>query len=330
MASRARIFTLSTFLLTTLLPTLSWSATVPASLTSIPSRSEVIAAVKISSEVFRKPQTSIPALSNVWQSPASIDPLVNGLDRTGCSVNTKSSVVAEDFKTRCAYGDVNATTTILLIGDSNAAMWIPALDTFGFINHVKVIALTHGGCSPWSRPWMPQGAVFTADFTDGMCSSWRNSAFAKGLSINPQLVIPVGIDLMNPYMAPPTPLESSIAKMVDKIGASRVLFIEPTPKFPSPTFLAGCITSRSNTLNVCEVQSAWLAINPVTSALNKVSAAKKIAILPTKAYFCGTKYCPIFIGLRGTQFLVYSDGFHVSQMYSQQLGKSLEISKYLR
>ena len=311
--------------------TTAWTATTTPSASAIPLPADVIKAVQASSQEFRTPATSTPPLSDSFQSFVSVNPATSPtMSRAGCSINDNTTAVASDFLTRCAWGDVTSTKTIFLFGDSNAAMWIPALDTWGYLNHVKVIALTHGGCSPWSRPWMPHTAVFTANFTEKMCEAWRTNALAKGLSANPNLVIPVGIDLLSPYVAPRSDLLASINTLITTIGASRVAFIEPAPKFASLTIMASCVSTRPTSLNVCEVQTRYLAANSVTIVLQQIASQRKVPLISTKSFFCGPTYCPIFVKMNGTNWLVYGDGFHVSFLYSQQLGKSLAIGQYLK
>ena len=112
--------------------------------------------------------------------------------------------------------------------------------------------------------------------------------------------------------------------------ASRVAFIEPAPKFASPTIMASCVSTRPTSLNVCELQTHYLAANSVTIVLQQIASQRKVPLISTKSFFCGPTYCPIFVKMNGTNWLVYGDGFHVSFLYSQQLGKSLAIGQYLK
>lgn len=298
-------------------------------LSSIPSRSEVVQATQKSSTEFRKPQVSTPPLSDPLRPFVSVNPNFAVMDRRGCYGDTVSTEVPSDFMVRCTYGDLTSTKLLLLIGDSNANMWLPAIDTFGYINHVKVLALTRPGCSPWSREWIPQSIMFFGT-NERVCTAWRDVAVTKGLSANPSLVIPVGIDMPVPSSTPTSALTASIQAMVTRIGISRTLFIEPPPRFSSGAAMAGCVSMRPTALTLCEVQSRALSSNPITLTFNQLSTRLKIPIVTTKPYFCGTIFCPIFITMRSTSWLVYADGNHITPTYSQLLGKSLDIGKYIK
>jgi hypothetical protein len=301
---------------------------------TFPSSSEVVAAIQKSSLVFRAPVTSVPPLSPVVSDFQSINPatgLVDPSSRLGCSINDNSTSIAQNFATKCVYGDLTSKKSILLIGDSNAWMWIPALDTFGFLNHVKVVALTHNGCSPWARPWMPQKAVFFAEnFNEAMCTTWRNNALTSGLSLNPNLVIPVGIDLPSPYTAPTQGFITSLTSLVARVGKSRTLFLDPPPHFANFSTMAGCVSTRSTALNLCEVQTRYLLANQVSIVQRLISTQQKIPIVETSSLFCGKAYCPIFVSLQNQSWLIYGDGYHINLRYSQLLGASLNLQNYLK
>lgn len=50
------------------------------------------------------------------------------------------------FEDRCVFGDPNAATTVLVLGDSHAAHWMPAFDAIGSSNDLRVVALQIGNC----------------------------------------------------------------------------------------------------------------------------------------------------------------------------------------
>ena len=56
------------------------------------------------------------------------------------------SLEVPDFDERCVFGQANAETTVLVIGDSHAAHWMPAFDVIGRNNDLRVVALQIGNC----------------------------------------------------------------------------------------------------------------------------------------------------------------------------------------
>ena len=46
----------------------------------------------------------------------------------------------------CQFGEVTSATTVLVVGDSHASHWVPALSTAGTRLHVRVVVARMGGC----------------------------------------------------------------------------------------------------------------------------------------------------------------------------------------
>lgn len=162
-----------------------------------------------------------------------------------------------------------------------------------------------------------------------MCATWRSQALTRGLALKPDLVVPVGIDLPAPYSSPTQGLKTSIQALVSRIGSARTVFIDPPPHFASFAAMAGCVSTRPTTLNVCEVRTKWLETNQIFVVQRLLSQQLRIPVIPTRSLFCGVEYCPIFVKLQGKSWLVYGDGYHVALSYSQLLGKSLPMMNLL-
>jgi peptidoglycan/LPS O-acetylase OafA/YrhL len=54
----------------------------------------------------------------------------------------------------CPLGDRDAKRTVVVYGDSHAAMWLPALDQLGAVNGFRVVPLVKVGCGPFDvKQW---------------------------------------------------------------------------------------------------------------------------------------------------------------------------------
>lgn len=96
-----------------------------------------------------------------------------------------------DFEERCVFGTPSGTKTIMVIGDSHAAHWIPAFDEIGGTNDARVVALQVGNCpllsakppSPTtiSTPLRPQEPV--------ACTELRRDLPTAIAQVGPDLVV---------------------------------------------------------------------------------------------------------------------------------------------
>ena len=88
----------------------------------------------------------------------------------------------------CTYGDTSADRTMVLYGDSHAAMWFPALEQIATQQHWKLVDLTKNACSVadatlWST---------TLKRSYSECDQWRTKALARIKAESPALVVTTG------------------------------------------------------------------------------------------------------------------------------------------
>ncbi len=90
------------------------------------------------------------------------------------------SLEAVDFEERCVFGQPDAATTVLVIGDSHAAHWMPTFDVIGRTNELRVVALQLGSCPVLSPSLLG---------THPSCGDMRTELDAALGIIEPTLVI---------------------------------------------------------------------------------------------------------------------------------------------
>ena len=96
-----------------------------------------------------------------WANHRLDDPYLTQLanaraDRTELS-NSACSPGAQGAKDYCVLGDPNGARTVMLLGDSHAAHWQPAIDALGQQQGIKVLVRTYGGCPAIDAPVVLQG-----------------------------------------------------------------------------------------------------------------------------------------------------------------------------
>jgi SGNH domain (fused to AT3 domains) len=74
----------------------------------------------------------------------------------------------------CVFGDVHATKSIVMIGDSHMAQWFPAFDAAARSEHLKLLYLTKSSCpAQLVSVRVYQGTAYYRE-----CDLWRDRAFA--------------------------------------------------------------------------------------------------------------------------------------------------------
>lgn len=85
---------------------------------------------------------------------------------------------------KCIFGDVKAAKSIALLGDSHAAQWFPAIDSWAKRSGYQLYTFTKSSCPAFAIPMKDNGA-FKAD----NCKKFRAAALEKIALIKPKLVI---------------------------------------------------------------------------------------------------------------------------------------------
>lgn len=245
----------------------------------------------------------------------------------GCSLTDATTSIPASPEINCTYGDLTASRSILLTGDSNATMWTAAFDTWGYLNHWKVIVLSHAACAPWSRPWLPNNTVLWGGVTVGNCELFRQNVLTFVKRYRPNFVVPIGvvIDTESIKSATPTQLQTSLNSEVTdlKRNGATPLLLDPVPSFSLASKMLACVSMSSTNLASCEVTTKSVGSSKINVAYAAAAATTRTPLLQTRPLFCGALVCPIFVKLGMTNYLVYEDGSHISHQYSQILGGAL-------
>jgi peptidoglycan/LPS O-acetylase OafA/YrhL len=219
----------------------------------------------------------------------------------------------------CDFADVNSPTTVVLFGDSHAAMWWPAVDGAANALGWHLLNLTKATCPPLEIDvFSPE---LGRDFTE--CTLWREAVLQRIAEVHPALVIlgvarhystAYGFTVYGPEWL------SGLSQMVTTIRqmGSQVMVMGPIPKPPSD--VPGCLSDHLTTATACTVPFN-AGVNAAGQAAEQatVTAAGGIYV-PTEPWFCTATTCAVIVD----NLLVYRDDNHITATYSRFLTPVLE------
>jgi peptidoglycan/LPS O-acetylase OafA/YrhL len=259
---------------------------------------QVQAAVAASVDVKAVPSNLNPPLTDV---AAELKAIFLG----GCMRNS-----FEVGQPECATGDAGSTTTVALIGDSNAAMWHPAFQQIATQRHWRLETLAKAACPLLDLPAV--NLAVDRDYTE--CDQWRGQIIARLQAEHPRLVV---LSMTRRYGAGNlrTGLNSydpawigSLNRLVKQLRGTgaQVLVLGPIPDPQS--LVPNCLTTHLDDAEACSP--------PRSKAVNQPGIATEAAA--TKAgggqyvnlteLFCTADRCPVIVG----NTLVYMDEAHVT------------------
>ncbi|WP_370462693.1 acyltransferase family protein [Mycobacterium sp. Marseille-P9652] len=214
----------------------------------------------------------------------------------------------------CATGDATSTSTIALVGDSNAEMWRPALQHVAEQRRWRLETMTKVACPLLNLPI--RNPVFGREYSE--CEQWGGQITARLRNEHPRLVV---LSAMRRYGAlyGITPygaawMDSLRREVLELRGiGAQVLVLGP---IPDPHVQAPfCLSSHLDDATACS--------SPRSTAVDEAGIAAESAAIKAAGgqyadlsdLFCTAERCPVIVG----NALVYQDENHVTAEYARLL-----------
>jgi hypothetical protein len=238
----------------------------------------------------------------------------------GCHLDQPSTTIPT-----CAYGDPSSSTTVVLLGDSHAAQWFPALVSLAKQRGWRLVSLTKSACTPDSVTlW---NTTFHRAYTE--CDTWREAAFARIRDEHPALVIvssgrasrlagPDGEAPPDGNAALRAGLDATLARL--KPLAKAVALIADTPLFPIDP--PECLSEHLGDVLACAEPRAKVTNAAWTRTEQQVADGEGVSFVDPTSWACPSEPCPVVVG----RYLVFSDRQHLSTPYVLALRARLEAA----
>ncbi|MFL5758945.1 MAG: acyltransferase family protein [Thermomicrobiales bacterium] len=234
------------------------------------------------------------------------------------------NVTRKDTKSNvCIHGDANANRTVVIYGDSHAAMWIPAFDIIGQQQHWQIAQLTKPGCPVPNYPvW---SLSLKREYTE--CAEFRQFALAKIAELHPDLVImtsayklvPVAVDGHPTNDGSEEVWDQGLAEMIDRIMPNtRGIIVLGDMAYPSKPGI-DCLSSQPDNVPACNTPRAdgvQTEHNENEKQIAHERGAQYVDIIP---WFCTDQVCPAVIAGLTT----HRESYHVSENYAVWLSQVL-------
>jgi peptidoglycan/LPS O-acetylase OafA/YrhL len=227
------------------------------------------------------------------------------IDVDGCVV-----VAAGPTPAACIIGDRSSSTTVLVVGDSKAAQWVPALEDLAMDRHWRLIRLIKSRC-PFVKVtvWDP-----ILDQPDYACDAWNDFALRTIQQEHPAIVFiatrrPSELRLVHGLDMPTWERGLTDALVAAASNHQRVVYFADTPHVHDDPII--CL-ERTHLLQRCPtdpVPAAYQALE------QRAAAAAGVQLLPTTEWLCRASRCPLVLG----RYLLYFDQYHLTITASRVL-----------
>jgi peptidoglycan/LPS O-acetylase OafA/YrhL len=210
---------------------------------------------------------------------------------------------------RCVYGDAGSDTGVVVMGDSHAAQWLPALETIAARNGFALIPMTKSSC--------PAAELSVLKF-DGTpypeCDGFRERALDRIRALEPAVVIfsnSAAYNEASDRAVWRAAYERTVRAVSDVVGEVVILGETPRPEEDVPA----CLSSHPDDVRAC-VQQRGDAVNRRNITVERRAAQRANAtFVETTDWACTARTCPAIVG----RLLVWRDDNHLATGYVRWL-----------
>ncbi|WP_158645610.1 acyltransferase family protein [Stackebrandtia albiflava] len=252
--------------------------------------------------------TTVPANLKPSLEDAKDDQPVTYPD--GCHLGFDETTAESD----CLYGDPNGENTMVLMGDSHAAQWFPALEAIAREAGWRLFNATKSACPV--ADVATYNSTFDRPYTE--CIDWRNATFEWITQTRPQLAVISTSDgnsadgqgnLDQLWL-------DGISSTVDRLqeGDTRVAYLADTPSFAHD--VPECIADNLSNVTPCvqATTEGYREPNRRQMVIDMLSQTE-VKVIDPGAWICGPETCPVIVG----NLMVFKDKHHLSTPYVRML-----------
>jgi peptidoglycan/LPS O-acetylase OafA/YrhL len=231
----------------------------------------------------------------------------------GCHVSVYEVRVPD-----CEFGTEGASQTVVLLGDSHAAQWFPALEQISRVRGWRLVAMTKSSCPAVDGP-----EVRVLNRLNVECSIWRRHALERIGEMRPALV--VISSLATGYGFTDGEWLQGTRRILAELSSvsGRVVLVRdtPSPGFDVPVCLArqawrsGLLPSRP-----CTFQPATGVWADAFAAQQQAAAGfENVRTVDLLGFICPAGRCP----LEGHGYVYYRDWHHLTKRFSESRAEPL-------
>jgi parallel beta-helix repeat protein len=259
------------------------------------SGAELTAALQAATQLRTMPTDVTPSLAAL--------PTDFGMIDYGCQVGRAATAPLLPCN---EFGDPNGKVQAVLVGDSHAGMWLPAVNEIALKNGWQLTFVAKTGCPLGDYPDFALAGYTNGPYTQ--CNAWRSAVLARISTIKPAVVI-VASEERSIAAKEPSGLTESLEAI--KKSAKTIVFLADTP---NPVIdVPECLAQHETNIRACNLPLANSSVGS-SGRLAEIAGAKAAgaAIVDPTPWFCIGTVCPVII----QHTIVYFDTSHITAAYA--------------
>lgn len=237
----------------------------------------------------------------------------DGLLERGCGMELRGVTPPE-----CVLGDPKGTVTVVLVGDSHASQWAPAIELLAAANHWRFIPFTKYSCVFVDmRIWSD---TLGREYTE--CEAWREKVVARLVEMHPDLVVIASHRWFRTIVGgddDPVRQGAALARLIERIGAPTAVIADtPLSLYDVPA----CLSAHPHDVGACATPAS-VAFGPRPNAREKEAARLTGAkVVDLSSVLCPKGVCAAVLG----RYLTMRDDHHLTRTFAQALAPYLAVA----
>lgn len=228
------------------------------------------------------------------------------------------SEAKDTWTPECTVENTSGSKTLVVVGDSHASQWVPALEEVYKDTDWKIVTLLHNAC-PFSlaqRGFEKYGEL--------RCTGPNKDSLKKILDMKPDRVIISNraVEDYDKQEGEQYPGENGFEKAFKplKDAGLWVSVISPTPERGTKEAVPDCVALNMSNPNACAVEAKSATIDQdTTNAMRQAAADSGVEWIDMTSSFCHEDECPVVVG----SVLVYRDDNHITATYMRTIAGNL-------
>jgi len=229
----------------------------------------------------------------------------------------------ENATAPCVFGNTRSRTIVVLMGDSHAEHWLPAVDRIGRDRRWKVVAMVKPAC-PVADVEELVNSRLKRHYVE--CTQWRRAMLRRIVAMRPQLVILSSYDRYvaadgerSQYGVTPAAWRDGLRRTyqtLSRAGINTVVIRDvPYAGFDVPACLSRRASGAPFNDKPCEYDRAGSLVRDAVEAQNAAARGMpRLALVDMNDRICPAARCSVV--QRGR--IVYRDGDHLTATFSER------------
>ena len=248
--------------------------------------------------------------------PANLDPALTEIDSDAPAIFSDgcNAGFEDTDPPACSFGTRRARTKVVLMGDSHAGQWFPALDALARRDGFALVPMTKSSC-PAPDITVPRSDLDPAGSPYPECDAWRQRALARIRKLRPAVVIFSSSYGYGRFAAPPqwqAGYERTLRAVEGRAG--RVIVLGDVP-YIGPASVPECVSEHVDDVRACGKSRADAVNEELLAVEHEVAIEAGAGSVDPSDWVCTAATCPVIVG----RTLVWRDNNHLTSAYVRWL-----------